>query len=105
MATGVEDAANAPDLSPLKSLVPIDAVTPAATVLLSDQLNISGRILSVGGGHVRRVFLGETRGFRTSPALVTAEQMAEKLALVDDTSDGVVADSAMQAFDLLIGRP
>lgn len=104
MATGVEESANSPELSELKSLVPIDAVTPAATVLLSDQLSISGRILSVGGGHVGRVFLGETRGFRTPPAQLTAEQMADNLALVDDTSDGIVADSAMQAFDLLIRR-
>jgi hypothetical protein len=84
--------------------VPIAAVAPAATLLLSDELTITGRVLSVGGGHVGRVFLGETRGFSTSPALLTAERMADNLAGVDDTTDSVVADSAMDAFDLLIGR-
>jgi NAD(P)-dependent dehydrogenase (short-subunit alcohol dehydrogenase family) len=104
MATGVEESSNSPEISALKSRVPIAAVAPAATVLLSDELRITGRILSVGGGHVGRVFLGETRGFSTSPALLSAEQMADNLARVDDTADSVVADSAMDAFDVLIGR-
>jgi NAD(P)-dependent dehydrogenase (short-subunit alcohol dehydrogenase family) len=95
MATQVdENAEEAARNSALRGLVPISGVSPIAPLLMSDELPFSGRILSVGGGHVGLVYLGETRGIKV-----------DRWETVTDLQSGVVADDTMSAFQELIAAP
>jgi NAD(P)-dependent dehydrogenase (short-subunit alcohol dehydrogenase family) len=105
MATRVdEDAEEAARNSPLRSLVPVSAVAPIAPLLMSDELQFTGRILSVGGGHVGLVYLGETRGIKVDREGFDPEIINDGWETVMDQRDAVVTDDTMVAFAELIGH-
>ncbi|HEX4432724.1 MAG TPA: SDR family oxidoreductase [Frankiaceae bacterium] len=106
MATRVgENAEEAARNSPLRSLVPLSAVAPIAPLLMSDELEFTGRILSVGGGHAGIVYLGETRGIKVDREGFDPQVINDGWATVVDRGDAVVADDTMTAFQELIGHP
>jgi NAD(P)-dependent dehydrogenase (short-subunit alcohol dehydrogenase family) len=105
MATRVdEDAEEASRHSPLRSLVPLSAVAPIAPLLMSDELEFTGRLLSVGGGHAGLVYLGETRGIKVDREGFDPQVVNDGWAEILDRRDAVVADDTMTAFEELIGH-
>jgi NAD(P)-dependent dehydrogenase (short-subunit alcohol dehydrogenase family) len=106
MATRVdEDADEAIRAGSLRTLVPVSAVAPIAPLLMSDELAFTGRILSVGGGHVGLVYLGETRGIKVDREGFDPQVVNDGWMTVTDQHDAVVTDDTMTAFKELIGTP
>jgi NAD(P)-dependent dehydrogenase (short-subunit alcohol dehydrogenase family) len=80
---------------------PVSAVAPIATLLLSDEVSVTGEILSVGSGRVGRVFVGETLGFKTSADNVSADLVLEHMARVADPAGAIIPDTPDAVFALL----
>jgi len=68
----------------LTKLQPPELVAPMATVLVHDTCPVSGETFVVGGGHVGRVFLAETRGLTLAPEEFTAEAVFARMDAVRD---------------------
>jgi NAD(P)-dependent dehydrogenase (short-subunit alcohol dehydrogenase family) len=65
-----------------------EQISPVVIYLSHDACGVSGQIYHVGGGKVARVFVGVTTGL-DNPDL-TAEEIAESIDQIDDTSVFVV---------------
>jgi NAD(P)-dependent dehydrogenase (short-subunit alcohol dehydrogenase family) len=65
-----------------------EQISPIVTYLSHEACSVSGQIYHVGGGKVARVFIGVTPGLE-DPDL-TAEQIADSIEQIDDTSTFVV---------------
>jgi NAD(P)-dependent dehydrogenase (short-subunit alcohol dehydrogenase family) len=102
MATSVDNHDGPTLQTAMQDAVPISAVAPVAAALMSDDLNFTGRILSVGGGHVGMVYAGETRGIRVSSAGYEPSVFVDEWPTISDLENAVVADDAMAAFHALI---
>lgn len=60
-----------------------ESIAPVVAFLASRECDLSGQILSVGGGHVAAVLLSETRGI--TEADLTAESVRDRLKEIFDT--------------------
>jgi NAD(P)-dependent dehydrogenase (short-subunit alcohol dehydrogenase family) len=69
-------------------------VAPVVTYLAHESCAVSGDVLRASGGHVARVFVGITAGYR-NPGL-TAEDVRDQLDVIRDTSAFAVPGSAME---------
>jgi NAD(P)-dependent dehydrogenase (short-subunit alcohol dehydrogenase family) len=77
-----------------------EAIAPVAAYLAHEDCVLSGEVLSAGGGHVGRVFVGETKGI--TMAGLSVEDVAANITQVMDTGEfGVPADANAA---LLMGR-
>jgi NAD(P)-dependent dehydrogenase (short-subunit alcohol dehydrogenase family) len=76
-----------------------DRVAPLVAYLASRRCHETGRIFSVGAGHVSRVFIGASRGWY-SPGLgsFTPEQVEAALDEASDLDGFAVPDSAYDEF-------
>jgi NAD(P)-dependent dehydrogenase (short-subunit alcohol dehydrogenase family) len=74
-------------------------VAPVVTYLAHEACGASGEVFRASGGHVARVFVGITAGYR-NPGL-TAEDVRDQLELIRDTSAFAVPGSAVE--DLRVG--
>ena len=90
-----------PTLERYREGAPISAVVPVASLLLCDELPITGQILSAGSGRVGSVFVGETRGLRLARDQVTAEQLIESVDCILDRIDAVTPVTPDDVFTLL----
>jgi NAD(P)-dependent dehydrogenase (short-subunit alcohol dehydrogenase family) len=77
-----------------------EAIAPVVAYLAHEECVLSGEVLSAGGGHVGRAFVGETKGI--TMAGLSVEDVAANIAQVIDTTEfGVPADANAA---LLVGR-
>lgn len=67
-------------LKPLARYMTVENVAPLVTYLVSRDCALTGRILSVGCGHVAEAFVGVTPGWHApDPSATTAEEVAANL--------------------------
>lgn len=81
-------------LAPLVPHMTVDNVTPFVLYLASRRCSPTGRVFSVGCGHLARVFVGESRGWY-APGLgdMTPEQVEANLDAVCDLAEFEVPES------------
>jgi NAD(P)-dependent dehydrogenase (short-subunit alcohol dehydrogenase family) len=103
MAGDVE--AHDEEISALRQMVPLSGVAPIAACLMSDEVPFNGQVLSVGGGHVGRVFVGETLGIEVDRERWDPGLIVDQWASINNVSGAVVADDNMDAFRALIAEP
>jgi NAD(P)-dependent dehydrogenase (short-subunit alcohol dehydrogenase family) len=77
-----------------------EAIAPVVAYLAHEECVLSGEVLSAYGGHVGRVFVGETKGI--TMAGLSVEDVAANIAQVIDTTQFEVPTDANAA--LLVGR-
>ncbi len=77
-----------------------EAIAPVVAYLAHEECVLSGEVLSAYGGHVGRVFVGETKGI--TMAGLSVEDVAANIAQVIDTTEFEVPTDANAA--LLVGR-
>jgi NAD(P)-dependent dehydrogenase (short-subunit alcohol dehydrogenase family) len=70
------------------ALLSPDSIAPVVAFLAHRSCELSGQILSVGGGHVSAVLLTVTRGI--TDASMTAESLRDRLDEIFDTDDAFV---------------
>jgi NAD(P)-dependent dehydrogenase (short-subunit alcohol dehydrogenase family) len=75
-------------LGPIAEKLDPDLVSPLVAYLAHETCAVNGRIYSVGGGRVARVFVGVTRGLVDHEP--TAERIAASLAEIDALHDFIV---------------
>ena len=68
----------------LRDLQPPEHVAPAATLLVHDTCPVNGEIFVAGGGHMARVFIGETRGVTLPAEHLRAEVLVDQFATICD---------------------
>jgi NAD(P)-dependent dehydrogenase (short-subunit alcohol dehydrogenase family) len=89
---------------PLNERLVPEAVSPAVVFLASPQCQLTGEVISAGGGRFARMFSAFTPGWTTDDpsAPVTADEVAAHLDEILDTSTftigGAGADEVMQLF-------
>lgn len=76
-------------------------VAPVVVWLAHESCTATGEILSVGAGHVARMFIGETAGF-TSPHL-SAEEVRDRWDAVCATDGWTEPRTVEQEFSLMLG--
>jgi NAD(P)-dependent dehydrogenase (short-subunit alcohol dehydrogenase family) len=69
-------------LTLLRDLQPPERVAPAAALLVHDTCPVSGEIFLAGGGHMARVFIGETRGVTLPADQLRTEVLAERFPVI-----------------------
>jgi hypothetical protein len=74
-------------------------VSAAVAYLCHDSCELSGEVLSVGGGRVARVFIGLTRGHLNGA--LTAEDVRDHLAEIFDDTGYQVPENSMAEMHLL----
>jgi NAD(P)-dependent dehydrogenase (short-subunit alcohol dehydrogenase family) len=85
-----------------KLLVP-DFVAPLVCWLVHPQCSANGEIFSVGGGHVARVFLGETAGWTLLDLDEhTPEAVRDNFGLITDTTSYSTPASFWEEMDLMV---
>jgi NAD(P)-dependent dehydrogenase (short-subunit alcohol dehydrogenase family) len=77
-----------------------EAIAPVVAYLAHEECVLSGEVLSAYGGHVGRVFVGETKGI--TMAGLSVEDVAANIAQVIDTTQFEVPTDPNAA--LLVGR-
>jgi NAD(P)-dependent dehydrogenase (short-subunit alcohol dehydrogenase family) len=77
-----------------------EAIAPVVAYLVHEKCALSGEVLSAYGGHVGRVFVGETKGI--TMAGLSVEDVAANIEHVTDTTHFEVPTDANAA--LLVGR-
>ena len=81
-------------LAPLAAHMVVENVAPLVVLLASRRCTETGRVFSVGAGHIGRVFIGATRGWY-APGLadMTPEQIEAILAVASDLTEFTVPES------------
>ena len=81
-------------LRPLARHMVVENVAPLVVYLASRRCAESGRVFSVGAGHIARVFIGATRGW-CAPGLtdMTPEQVEANLAASCDLGEFSIPES------------
>ena len=69
-------------LGPVADRLGPEYVTPVVTYLAHESCEVSGEVYACGGGHVARVFVGETVGYTNTS--LSAEDVADNFAQIRD---------------------
>jgi hypothetical protein len=77
-------------------------VSPVVAWLAHEDCRVSGRIYSVGGGRVARVFVGMGLGWTRTDGDLTAEDVREHFDAIDDTTGATVPESMADDFRALL---
>lgn len=75
-------------------------VSAVVAYLCHDSCELSGEILSAGGGRVARVFIGVTRGYLNGE--LTAEDVRDHLAEIFDDTGYLVPENSTAEMNLLV---
>lgn len=90
----------------LATLLRPEFVSAAVTFLSSDSCNLTGQILSAGGGHFAAVRVLESRGIYVDPAAdPDPDLIAERYDEISDFSDPVSLGSSQELIEKLKFRP
>ncbi|MGE0663790.1 MAG: SDR family NAD(P)-dependent oxidoreductase [Hyphomonadaceae bacterium] len=87
-------------LALLRMVQPPELVAPAAALLVHDACPASGEIFVAGGGHVGRVFIGETQGVTMPGAAFTSETLQAQWRSVCDDAGYRVPRNILETGDL-----
>ncbi|GAA1864186.1 SDR family oxidoreductase [Pseudonocardia ailaonensis] len=88
--------------NPLNPHLGPENVAPVVAFLAHDSCDLTGEILSAGGGRVARVFLGVTRGYLAEKdAGLSAESVRDHLAQIMDDKDFVVPRNSTEEIQVL----
>ena len=87
-------------LGPLADSLDPAAVTPVVVFLASDQCEVTGQILSVAGGRVSRVVVGEPLGYFSKE--LSPEQVRDNWETISSIDDLIVPDNATEELGLLL---
>ena len=74
-------------LGKMADLVDPRFILPVVAYLASEACDVNGHVYSVGGGRVARVFVGLTQGWGTVGRELSAEDVRDHLAEIEDTAD------------------
>ena len=85
--------------NPLNPHLGPENVSPVVAYLSHESCELTGEILSAGGGRIARVFLGVTRGYLADT--VTAEVVRDHLAQIMDEKDYLVPRNSTEEIALL----
>ena len=95
-------------LGKLQDLLDPAFVSPVVAFLAHEDCPVSGNVYSVGGGRVVRFFIGMTEGYLKQGEPLTAEDVRDHFAEIDDTSQFTVpwqaTDETFLVRDLLMPR-
>ena len=80
-------------LGAMSDLVDPRFISPVVVYLASEACEVNGHIYSVGGGRVARVFVGLTTGWGTVGGDLSAEDVRDHLAEIQDTADFIIPRS------------
>lgn len=86
--------------NPLHYRLDPEKISPVVAYLAHESTELSGEILSAGGGRISRAFVGVTRGLITDDE-ITAELVRDRLDEVFDLEDFVLPGSSKDEVDLL----
>jgi NAD(P)-dependent dehydrogenase (short-subunit alcohol dehydrogenase family) len=76
-------------------------VTPVVIFLAHEDCPVSGEVYSVGGGHVARVFIGETKGYTNRD--LSAEDVRDQFDVIRDETGYAVPANNPEEIMLLLG--
>jgi NAD(P)-dependent dehydrogenase (short-subunit alcohol dehydrogenase family) len=85
--------------NPLADVLGVERVSPAVAFLSHPSCELTGEVLSVGGGRVARVFVGVTRGYLGGE--LTAEDIRDNLETIFDDDGYQVPGSSKAEMALL----
>ncbi|HEX5366226.1 MAG TPA: SDR family oxidoreductase [Acidimicrobiales bacterium] len=100
IAPGAKTRMTADLLGPVADKLDPAAVSPVVVYLASRDCDVTGQILSVGGGRVSRIVIAEPPGFY-SPSL-TPEQVRDNWGTISSLDDLVVPANAGEDMGLLL---
>jgi NAD(P)-dependent dehydrogenase (short-subunit alcohol dehydrogenase family) len=69
----------------MSKTIPTDSVSPAVVAMVSREWTASGEIYHVGGGHLARFFIGQTRGVDNGARWAPEDALASASAVYDET--------------------
>jgi NAD(P)-dependent dehydrogenase (short-subunit alcohol dehydrogenase family) len=77
-------------------------ITPIVTWLVSEGCTETHNIYNVGGGRFARVFIGSARGWMAPGDTVTAEDVMEHQAQIEDLEGWAIPDNAVDDMGVLL---
>jgi NAD(P)-dependent dehydrogenase (short-subunit alcohol dehydrogenase family) len=76
-------------------------VSPLVAWLSHDECPVTGRVYSVGGGRVARLFIGMTTGWTRTDGELTMEDVRDHFSEIEDPTDATVPESINDDFRAL----